>query len=274
MKNKVKLDKKSSQVILILVGIGIPLNYLFFSVVVSTGIFEIDFNRFLKPLIIGFVAFSAFFYIFYPLILRKYQKNQDLEKKLYQDKFMRIFRPTFFSFLGFFLTLITSKMIHSVIGTAISIVLAILIISREKLILNLFSKRLQRLPGITFIGWLHIIIGTVYLYCAIILPSNSSLEHNLITLTIASIIGLTFIMVGIGIGILYLLNFARMLVIIFNSMHAFGNLIGLIGELYEPIGQGPWRMLYLFGCIVINGLIIFYFTRPGVKEKFTAQRES
>ena len=257
-----KPDKKSSQVILILVGIGIPLTYLVLSFIFS----EIaDFNllKHFKLLLSGFVIFSTY-YISYPLFIIKYPENQDLEKRLYKIKISHFVLASYPSFLGFFLTLINIQIIYSIIGTAISIVFAILIFIREDISLEFIHLPSHRLYGISFFGWYYIISAIINLYSSIFYISGSHYPFS-ITRVVSSII-----LIGIGIGILLLINAVRIFVLIISSFFVISTIItltmGLIEHDPQIMSLSAWGNL--IPRILLSILLVIYFSCWGVKHTF------
>lgn len=271
-------DKESKKIFFIIVifGILLPLSNLWLAIIFTSGIVDINLQKYSLPLIIVFSIYSIWLLVYMGLQIKKNFpgiENIPEEKREIRKLFYRIMPLVFPSILGLFLAILGFNIIYPIIGTSLTIILVSLFIFGNKKYIKVFPRPENRLKGITFLGWLYIITGILFLIIVLILPYRVEADQISLFLFRMGIIGYIFLDVGIGFGLLYLFNAVRILVIIFNSFHIFGGILGLITFLIsnEPFQMGT--IFYRILIILIPALIVYYLTRSKVKENFTPSNQ-
>lgn len=256
---------------IIIFGILLPLSNLWLAIIFLSEILDFDFQKYSIPIIVILVVYSVCFlgYFGYQVIkdfpsLEKVPEEKRATSKL-TFKIFPVFYP---STLGFFVAVLSSNLIYSVIGTSISLLLTAFLVFRNTDYIKVISRPTSRLKGITIIGWLYIISSVLYfiIFLKFSLKTNVNESFKLILGT--TIIGYTFLQLTVGFGILYLFNAVRIMVIVFNSLHILGGVMGVITFLCSNEPFEMVRLLYAILTIIIPAVIIVYLTRPKVKENF------
>jgi membrane-associated HD superfamily phosphohydrolase len=168
--------------------------------------------------------------------------------------------------MGFFFFIITQSIIYPLIGGLISLVLLTVFFLRGGYF-KFIPRPTYRLKGITFFGWLHIIIG-VLSFSLLFFLLNANDEGGIVKILLTFIIVWSFIWIIFGLGLLFLFESMRSTVVFMHFAYIFFGLIGLWSRITSHTVVSFYVMLISAVEFLLSGSIIYYFTRPGVKENF------
>jgi len=116
----------------------------------------------------------------------------------------------------------------------------------------------KRLVGVTVLGWLNVVVGTLGILAFLLKSPGIMFGASLLLVT--------------GIGLLKLREWARILEIILVLGGVLFQIVKYVSSILHyavPLNEA-W-IFFLKGNIfgwIIAGIIIYFFTRPKVKEQF------
>jgi hypothetical protein len=115
----------------------------------------------------------------------------------------------------------------------------------------------KRSKGVTFCGWIHVVVGALGIIRTFLISAFR--DYQIIN------IGAPFMLV-IGIGLLKLKEWARKSVIIYYILIVLAFPVAIVvGSLYSEILS---MLIDYIPQFIIVGVVIYFFTRPKVKEQF------
>lgn len=139
--------------------------------------------------------------------------------------------------------------INMIKGTIVLLIVALFIcvyIRNRKNIVYGYVEEKKRSIGVTILGWFFIISGII---------------------TIRTII-LPIIYIPLGIGILRLKETARIFAVVVQGLQIVISTLAILIGLWENVNILMWINALILVNGLLAGLILYYLTRPSVKQQF------
>lgn len=245
-----------------------PLAFPIASILLSYEEIKNKIAEYSQPIAIGFILF-----LIYLIIVSFYFKNKystlaklDLTTKIRRQISLQTLWFPWPALIGFLIFIITQSIMYPLIGGLISLVLLTVFFWKNRYF-KYIPRPTYRLKGITFFGWLHIIIGLLSLSLLFFLL-NSNDEGGIVRILLTIVVVWSFMWVIFGLGLLFLFESMRSTVVFMHSFYIFLGLIGLWSRITSPTVESFHVMVISAVEFLLSGSIIYYFTRLGVKENF------
>jgi hypothetical protein len=245
-----------------------PLGFPLASILCSHEEIKSKIAEYSQPIAIVFVLFLIYFLIFCFYFKNKYTdlEESDLTTKIRKKISLQTLGFPWPALMGFLIFILNQSLMYPLIGGLISLILLTVFFWKNRYF-KYIPRPTYRLKGITFFGWLHIIIGLLT-FSLLFLLLNANDEGGLVRILSAVIIGWGFTFIIFGLGLLFLFESMRSTVVFMHAFYIFLGFIGLRARIFTLTVENFHVIIIYAVEFLLSGSIIYYFTRPGVKENF------